>query len=467
MSTDNETARGGMGSPPTRQLRPRPGQREIEIPGSSSDLLLELPFTDRVCSVCLHTARGNFMAFSLRDEVRHVSEVHPNLRPVYKCTNCQKTYRSKHAAECHMPKCTGPTPPLEGDVFKCDSCGKEFKTKREISQHEVHEHPLVRNEARAAGTERNKEMRDRRGEKFRVFSPQEVALMLDLEIRFQNERHIAKCMEQFLPNKTLKQIRDKRTMESYKRRRDEVLSRARRERQDAGGEEPQLESEAATEIPVSPPPDSDSAEPAWRPKVPEIVVIETDPDSPTDLSVYVSKAVSSGSAAIVQLLRDALQYALELQGAVPQAHLDHIYECVLTYLLAGTGKGGRKQKHPKKRARDRNAYRRYVYARTQDLYKKNPGLLAKYVREDVRWYGDTNQIEENDIRQLYQELWGTESVVQLPHIDGDPVPPIELDDILRPFTAKEIRARISKTKSDSAAVPDGLRKGRQSVSFME
>ena len=33
----------------------------------------------------------------------------------------------------------------------------------------------------------------------------------------------------------------------------------------------------------------------------------------------------------------------------------------------------------------RKGIRRYRYARTQELYKKKPGLVAKHVREGVDW----------------------------------------------------------------------------------
>jgi hypothetical protein len=88
---------------------------------------------------------------------------------------------------------------------------------------------------------------------------------------------------------------------------------------------------------------------------------------------------------------------------LPQARLDEIYEHILNYLVFEDRKT--KDKRQKNRGRERRAFRRYVYARTQDIFKRNPGQLAQHVREDVRWLGDRQtQLQRDDIERLYQAL---------------------------------------------------------------
>jgi hypothetical protein len=69
-----------------------------------------------------------------------------------------------------------------------------------------------------------------------------------------------------------------------------------------------------------------------------------------------------------------------------QSLIDEVYGKVLTLVgpkLASRPKNNRRPKGPTKQA-GRKRRKRSLYARTQDLFKKNPNLLAKYLR-GVRW----------------------------------------------------------------------------------
>jgi len=109
---------------------------------------INLPLVDRSCELCLHIDMGNFMALTLNNEIKHVSMKHSKHSIKFVCTNCNKQYLRKHAALCHLPKCTGQQPPTSSNNFVCIACGKGFSTKIGPSQRERHEHPLIRNEAR-------------------------------------------------------------------------------------------------------------------------------------------------------------------------------------------------------------------------------------------------------------------------------------------------------------------------------
>jgi hypothetical protein len=123
--------------------------------------------------------------------------------------------KTKHGAQCHLPKCKGLEPESEVHSHKCETCGKGFKTMRGVSQHESHEHPLVRNENRRAEAAQCSEHRKPKG-CGQLWTKEEIDRMLELETLLQGERFIAKKMCEFLPTKSKKQIRDKRAEAKYR-----------------------------------------------------------------------------------------------------------------------------------------------------------------------------------------------------------------------------------------------------------
>jgi hypothetical protein len=143
------------------------------------------------------------MALSLNDEINHIALVHKMSLTKFKCTKCNKKYISKQGAVCHIPKCTGPKN-IEGNTLTCSLCGKTFKSKSGLAQHERHEHPFTRNEARRALASKSKPKGFGH-----TWSKDEIELMHKLEIQLMGEKRIANKMSEYLPNKTNKQIRDK------------------------------------------------------------------------------------------------------------------------------------------------------------------------------------------------------------------------------------------------------------------
>jgi hypothetical protein len=101
------------------------------------------------------------------------------------------------------------------------------------------------------------------------------------------------------------------------------------------------------------------------------------------------------------VLRDALRYVHDLQGQLIQEHIDHIYDLATSYLVkSNSTKEGSRQR----RVRNRKGTRRYLYARTQNLHKRNPGLVAKHIRDGVDWLEGGIQPKIADVRQLYETL---------------------------------------------------------------
>ena len=145
------------------------------------------------------------MTLYLNDEIELAAEHHGDMKVSYVCQKCGKRYTSKHPAVCHVPKCTAPKPPpVRGDT--CTLCDKIFKTKLGLSQHERHEHPMARNVARTDGATRGEQA----FRKLKLFTREKENRMLELEVRFREERKVADVRLSFMLGKTGKQIRDKR-----------------------------------------------------------------------------------------------------------------------------------------------------------------------------------------------------------------------------------------------------------------
>jgi hypothetical protein len=69
----------------------------------------------------------------------------------------------------------------------------------------------------------------------------------------------------------------------------------------------------------------------------------------------------------------------------PQDALGNVYTDLVALILDNAPKGKRKRGRNKHQKRKRN---RYVYALTQELYKHNPSMLAKHIREGTNWLED-------------------------------------------------------------------------------
>lgn len=283
------------------------------------------------------------MALSLNDEINHIQLMHKDKRVLYECSKCSKIYQSKHGAQCHLPKCRDQNVNERNEYnFVCNSCGKAFATHIGLTQHERHEHPLVRNAARIAEATNSKERKAPRGFG-QVWSKEEVDLMLRLEISLQGEKCIAKEMTKYLPNKTNKQIRDKRTEKTYKK----LLLELQETR-----EVSVLEDEGRADSVTFPNAEigaTDATEDRGQigavevVRTPEIVISDYSHDVPEEETAWrenflqntmdlntTLRSPTKETMEIVGMLKTALKYAKEENGQVPIWHIDHIYEQVVS-----------------------------------------------------------------------------------------------------------------------------------------
>lgn len=115
------------------------------------------------CSMCKTSATAQ------QGIQKHASSVH-SLKAVFYCerAGCKRQGMTGtfHSIACHYPKCT-PLPESSG-AFHCEDCEATYQTKRGLSQHVRHRHPIQCNERRKGEAEREAERKrcKRRGEQF-------------------------------------------------------------------------------------------------------------------------------------------------------------------------------------------------------------------------------------------------------------------------------------------------------------
>jgi len=177
-------------------------------------IVLSIPFTSASCATCLQLKKGDFILLNLNAALHHARSHHCGVGVLYSCATCGKTYKGKHAAQCHVPKCKGPSTG-EGKTAICGLCNQAFKTQRGLSQHERLIHPVERNEKRERAATGKTSRGPSKGYG-KVWQKEEVDTMIHLEKTLQGHLQIAKQMMEHLPGKTAKQIRDKRREASYK-----------------------------------------------------------------------------------------------------------------------------------------------------------------------------------------------------------------------------------------------------------
>ncbi|CAH2000413.1 unnamed protein product [Acanthoscelides obtectus] len=111
------------------------------------------------------------------------------------------------------------SPIPESGSVACPDCGERYSGRSALAQHQRHRHPLTRIEARAAGTRRSPRQR-----RLVIFTEEEEGIMMECELRYRGELRIAMRMQELIPEKTLKQLWDKRAQKCYKERRDKYFA---------------------------------------------------------------------------------------------------------------------------------------------------------------------------------------------------------------------------------------------------
>ncbi|GFG34202.1 hypothetical protein Cfor_00191, partial [Coptotermes formosanus] len=302
-----------------------------------------------------------------------------------------------------------------------------YKTKRGLSQHGRLVHPSLRNDARKQGANQGTS-RPLPASFGKTWNKEEINVMLRMEHAFKRDRRIAKRMKEFLPTNSLQQIRDERKETIYNALLGHMSNTAITTDEQAGDSEggnmfPELEltnsppkaQETATTVPppadrtIEEEPAADSSrEDDWTTDL-----INTALEAET---VHTDESVK-GHAPLNSII-SALQAVRDEGTEKAHSTVEDLYDQLVRYLTSTTTTRAHKAHRPKPRQQVRKgkrARKKYTYARTQDLFKRNPSLLAKHIREGVAWLEtEGTPLHSADIKSLYEKLWDARRRVYLP-----------------------------------------------------
>lgn len=435
---------------------------------------IELPFEVRNCRICASQSAGDYLALTLKDEIKHLTEKHHGTRIKFKCGKCSKLYESKHAAICHIPKCPASKQSVEclageeRDRLQCQECDRSYATKRGLSQHQRITHPEVRNRARLEA----EVAEPKRPKDGNAFTADEIELMLRLEKDMVGERNIARAMAPFLPEKNIKQIRDKRNETAYKRWRTQQLDAI----------QPEIPVVNAAVEGAPPQPDK------FTPDAPLVamqinVAVEGAPPQPVAWAetnatkVWRSNGISTvldtipvddttpEAASVLTKITTLLRSKAD-GSEICQDEVDLIYNSATDFYVAASdsrcGGGGRKHRSHRKGYTGRRARKAQLYARTQQLFRSCPAVLAKCARVGMGVLeledGTVNGPPLEAFKELYSQMWGRSIDCNMQEEIPVSTAPMSLDMILAPITTREVSARVARIRRRVAAGPDGLQK---------
>jgi hypothetical protein len=120
-----------------------------------------------------------------------------------------------------------------------------------------------------------------------------------------------------------------------------------------------------------------------------------------------------------------------------------------------------RSKGPITRTGRKRRRKRYIYARTQDLFRKNPNLLARYIREGVPWLEDEdlNSLTQDDIKSFYTSLWETTQKASVPFtVTGSGRIARTIGEAFQAITIRDIKECLAHTRRNTASGPDGIQR---------
>ena len=272
----------------------------------------------------------------------------------------------------------------------------------------------------------------------KVWSEADIDLMLQLEIQMRGHPRITKQMEPHFPGKTGKQIRDKRKA-PYKRMLQSLLEAAKAGATPYRNPEPNEDRAyhiskdlvIATpltqekKVPLSDPSESldtvgENTEnirrepPYWRPENHrsntycewvQRTIDQVLENTPSHNAPEGYQDLYSCSTNILKKKRNSMEIPSQDLINELYTHLNSMFMEIPHERTAS-----RPKHREKSRKTSRRQKRRHIYATIQDLYKNNPGALARYIREGVPWLEDQGiRVPKEAIKYSYAELWGVTS----------------------------------------------------------
>jgi hypothetical protein len=333
----------------------------------------------------------------------------------------------------------------------------------------------------------------------KTWTKDETDLMLQLEQRYKGEGHVANKMLAHLPRKTNKQIRDKRNEKTYKRLvHDQEVADTAKHAADLRNNSPRTPTAASSTLEIQGPAETSPDEPLGRitrragteaeqaMQVPtedrsdersghtirqaEAVADrpETDADTINWTNSMIDQTLGTKAPAITNdenyqnymshittILRQ-----VSMTGELPtQQTVDEVYDRLVTIIQPkkSNRRHARKQQE-NKTTRNKRRKKRYAYGRYQELYKRNPGLLAKHIRDDdERLDVAPNNISPTEIKSFFTSLWGNKPAIAIPF--QQPETDLRMsNETTNTITNKEINMRLRRIKNGTSPGPDGTMK---------
>ena len=137
-------------------------------------------------------------------------------------------------------------------------------------------------------------------------------------------------------------------------------------------------------------------------------------------------------------------------------------------LQATRGNKLERPKGPKDQVSRKRKRKRYRYARKQNLFRKNPILLGRYIREGAPWLDveDSSSPKSEGAKSFYTALCGKQPNITIPftsigygHIARD------ICEVFQAITARDINERLNHNRQNTVSVPDGIE--RKSISGLD
>lgn len=409
---------------------------------------------------------------NLKDLVCHYKEQHNNIEIELKCSSCSKSFAGIKNWNGHRSKCKGPQIVINR-LFKCVECEQSFDSLSGLSQHERHAHPKVRNLRRQMEAEKPHGIPGRREY---IWNQEETNLLISLDERFRGARFPNKEIKAYFPNKTLKQISDKRRCLGNKIASN--LDNINPPCEDIQGSSNIQVEESISFIEAESHLNIDES---WKhtmynyiesikiPSHSKLVDIEVslknmwtnNRENPDVLFPLLDKIIDED--VVPKLLNINIKNKKDNDNNRKDNKKDN-KNTNKKYNNNNINNNKNKNRYINKKNKNQNHNQRkkFGYARCQDLFNKCPKKLAEYTIKGDFSFMNTRQDppQAEKIEKLYADLWG-QIGPQKCKLSGRMVEflsPLKLSDTIQPITTEEIKNRIVKTKNRSAAGIDGIKK---------
>ena len=144
--------------------------------------------------------------------------------------------------------------------------------------------------------------------------------------------------------------------------------------------------------------------------------------------------------------------------------IDELYTLVVAQIgvtQATRANKPKRAKGPNHQTGRKRKRKRFRYARTQDLFRKNPNLLARYIREGTPWLEDEDYSspKPEDVKSFYAALLGTLPEIKIPFtVDGPGHIARDIGDVLQAITSRDIHESLNHTRQNTDPGADGIQR---------